>query len=466
MGLILAVPFMSPQAQILPLDSTIFAPVHNVSHSAGNSFFHSIAVSPNGAIYLAWLDDSPGYRAVFFSRSSNAGLTFSVPQNLSNDSGGSSAPQIAVDAIGGIDIVWASLGGSQGGFFSRSVDGGVTFAPPVNVANNVAATPTMGLDSSSNIYLAWEDTTRFHNISFSRSMDGGATFSVPTQMSNRPPIDGGRPLSIAVDSVGSINIVWDDCTGDCHVWFSRSTDGGASFSQKAIAGTFGFLPVVGMALDSADNIHVVYNTLPFGEVWLLRSTDGGATFSQVNISHDQGDLPPRPSPCCAQIVTDSGGNINVAWEDDSSARGFNITFARSIDGGSSFSRTDVSHTGILPRIAIDSSGDIHLVWTGTGTQLNSNVFYSRSADSGVTFSRPRNISNKGPDAPASEPGPLLALDSCGNVNVAWMDNAAGNFDIFFRRGVTLKSLVKGCVPLIAGHSQTLDESATNPVLIR
>jgi hypothetical protein len=450
-ALILAVPFVATQAQVLPLDSIIFSPVHNVSHSAGNSFFHSIAVSPNGNIYLAWLDDGPGYRAVFFSRSSNAGLAFSSPQNLSNDFGGSSAPQIAVDATGGIDIVWASLGGSQGGFFSRSVDGGITFSPPVNFADNVASTPAMAFDSSGNIYLAWEDTTLFHNISFSRSTDGGAMFSLPTQMSHRPPIDFARPLSMAVDSAGNINVVWNDCTGDCHIWFSRSTDGGASFSRQTIGGTFDFLPVVGMALDSADNIHIVYNTLPFGEVWLLRSTDGGATFSQVNISFDQSDFPPSPSPCCAQIATDSGGNLNVTWEDDSSVRNFTITFARSIDGGNTFSRTDVSHTGILPQIAIDSSGDIHVVWTGTGTQLNSDVFYSRSIDGGVTFSPPRNISNRSPNAPPSTPGPLIALDSCGNVNVAWADNMAGNFDIFFRRGVTQKSLVRGCVPLIAGH---------------
>ena len=123
-GILLAVSAIAVQAQIVPLpvDTTIFFPVRNVSRSAGNSFFHSIAVGPNGNIYLVWLDDSPGYRAVFVSRSRNAGLTFSSPQNLSNDPGGSSAPQIAVDATGNINIVWAALGGNQSGFFSRSID--------------------------------------------------------------------------------------------------------------------------------------------------------------------------------------------------------------------------------------------------------------------------------------------------------------------------------------------------------
>ncbi len=456
-GLLLAASAVAVQAQILPLpvNTTIFFPAENISNNAGSSFFHSIVVGPEGNIYLVWLDDSPGYPAVFFSRSANFGLTFSAPKNLSNDPGGSSEPQIVTDFAGNVNIVWAALSGDQSGFLSRSVDGGTTFSAPINIANGVHFTPLVTVDSSGNIYLSWADASRFHNMFFSRSMDGGATFSVPTQLSNRPPIDSPRPLSIAVDSAGSLNLLWDDCTGDCHIWFSRSVDGGAAFSQKEF-GVFDFLPVVGMALDSADNIHIVYNTLPFGEVWLLRSTDGGGTFSGIDVSHDQMNLPPRPSPCCAQIATDSAGNINIVWEDDGSTRGFTITFARSSDGGNSFSRTDVSHTGVSPKIAVDSSGDIHLVWTGP--QPNSDIFYSQSSDGGVTFSAPRNLSNNSRRPGSVGLEPLIALDSCGNVNIAWANFTARNPDIFFRRGFTLKSFVRGCVPFIADHGLTPDQT--------
>jgi hypothetical protein len=67
-----------------------------------------------------------------------------------------------------------------------------TFSVPINVggANNPATnqdfsyTPQVAVDSSGNIFVVWEDDAAANNnILFSRSTDGGKTFSVPANIS-------------------------------------------------------------------------------------------------------------------------------------------------------------------------------------------------------------------------------------------------------------------------------------------
>jgi hypothetical protein len=467
LGLALAFSALGAEGQIPPIplpvpNTTVFSPPQNISSNPGASFGQQIAVDPSGNIYVVWLDSSPGYPAIFFAQSSDAGITFSTPLNLSNDPGGSTPPRMAVDLNSDINVVWAGTSGSKSGVLSRSIDGGVTFPASATIANNLQRTAIIALDSSGNIYVAWVDSISF-NVFFSKSMDGGATFSISTQVTNRPPINGAFVSAIAVDGAGNIDLVWQDCDSFCHMWFDRSSDGGATFSLPiSIAGTLEFSPLVGTALDSAGNIYVVYNTVPSGDIWLVRSIDGGTTFSGTNISNDN-SVPhpaPRAQPCCAQIAIDSADNIDVVWQDDGPLR--DITFARSTDGGASFSIAPVSTTGFNPRIAVGSVGDINVVWTGN--YPNSDVFYSSSSDNGVTFSNPQNLSNnnRSPGAPQLDPGPLLALDSCGNVNVVWTDDAPGNLDIFFSRGVTTNSILNGCLVLPRASSGKLPGTISEP----
>ena len=435
LGLIFAASAFALQAQILPLphDVTVFLPPQDVSTPPGSppsnphtAWGQQIVVDSNGDINIVWLDNSPGYYAVFFSRSSDSGLTFSAPLNLSHDPGEAWSPRIAVDSAGNINVVWWIQNGAQSGFFSRSTDGGTTFSTPLSISNYLTFSPQIALDSSGNIYLGWVDaSSKSHDLFFSRSNDGGSTFSTPVQVTNRPPVGNASVPLIAVDTAGNINLLWNDCFSDCITKFSRSSDGGASFSpQKNIVNNFEYFSPLGLTLDSAGNIYVVFNTFPFGNVWLALSMDGGVTFSETNISN----LAFRHQAGHAQVAIDSSSNVDVVWKDDNPG---NIFFSRSNDYGATFSATSVTNTGSDPQIAVDAGG-IDLVWMD-GPQGSSDILFSRSSDGGATFSAPQNISNDG-----KATTPLIAVDPGGGINVTWMDNSTGNFDIFFSHGITQK----------------------------
>lgn len=84
-----------------------------------------------------------------------------------------------------------------------------------------------------------------------------------------------------------------------------------------------------------------------------------------------------------------------------------------------------------PQIAVDAQGNINLVWLDSTPGILS-VFFSHSTNSGATFSTPVNLSN---NPGGSALFPQVAVDSNGNIFVAWFDSNSGNPSIFIRRSV-------------------------------
>src|SRR6266705_1514769 len=166
---LLAASPLAVQAQVA------FSPPTNVSSNPGASGLSQIAVDSKGSINIVWLDNTPGYYAVFFSRSSDGGATFSAPMNISNDPRGAGSPYMAVDSGGNINAAWVSSPTVVPSLisFSRSSDGGATFSPPLALSTRPSDGPQVAVDSAGNINVAW---TEGHggpfDVAFSRSSDG------------------------------------------------------------------------------------------------------------------------------------------------------------------------------------------------------------------------------------------------------------------------------------------------------
>ena len=281
---------------------------------------------------------------------------FSTPKNVSNNADYSFTPQIAVDAAGNIYMAWEDdTANNSNILFSRSTDGGATFLPTPaakQVSNSLGCSfsPVMAVDAGANINIVWEDSPDCSfgtsNIFFSRSTDGGMTFSAPTNLSATMNTALFSVPQIAVDTAGNINVVWESDTGNLAVWFSGSSDGGNTFSAPKMVST-----------------------------------------------NPSGSMGP-------QIAVDKSGNINVGWEDDIAGHS-DISFSRSTDNGTTFS-PPVNLSNPLgnciansnsPRIGVDLGANINVVWSND-CGGNFDIFLSRSADSGATFSSPKNLSGR------------------------------------------------------------------------
>ena len=98
------------------------------------------------------------------------------------------------------------------------------------------------------VYVVWQDA-RFNDfqrdqVAFSRSTDGGRTWSTPVRISNDNETQAFTP-AIRVDDDGNIGVTYYDFRNndprtaalETDVWFTRSTDGGQSWSEERVTPT-------------------------------------------------------------------------------------------------------------------------------------------------------------------------------------------------------------------------------------
>ncbi|RMG56236.1 MAG: exo-alpha-sialidase [Acidobacteria bacterium] len=205
--------------------------VSQVPDSNIRAFSSSIAVDDEGNINLLWtqLDFNGFSENIFLSRSTDGGETFSAAVNLTQFENAfiqALGAVLGVDGMGNIYVAWTQLDFDRGGqdvYFSFSQDGGETFTDPVNVSRTdrlgaivtgIAAMTIQGEGddpSETRIFLVWTDTSaNNYEIFFSRSIDGGQTFSKPVNASGTLGFSFDPDVAVARD--GRIAIVWDDDT--------------------------------------------------------------------------------------------------------------------------------------------------------------------------------------------------------------------------------------------------------------
>jgi hypothetical protein len=385
-------------------------------------FGPQIAVDRAGNIDVVWQGDSVG-ADVFFSRSTDAGSTFSIPVDVSMENGLASDPEIAVDAHGNINVVWQTLNAtdqSSSSFFSHSSDG-VTFSTPMNLCGpgESCGFPEVALDKHGNINLVWASALCVNctqDVMFSRSSNSGTTFGIPINLSNSPDPMMSAP-ELTMDPRGTVNVVWSKGnSGSAQVFFAHSSNG-TTFSTPAVLSSGpgnSFFPELG--LGPARDPNVLRREMNEQRIGVLRTPIACGFRS---------DCDPRRDA------------INAAWYNDAMGELF---FSRSTNNGNSFSTpkavtTPLGSAGTEPYMAVDPDGRINLVWQDGAT---SGVFFTRSNDGGAKFTSPVSVST----SPSFSNFPQILSDAVGNLSVTWFDETTPIEDVFFSRGTSLNMLHK------------------------
>lgn len=230
-----------------------------------------------GYAYVVWADrdplfDFPLQNTFRFSRTADGGATWSPPVIVDR------APPNGVDQSGEIVVLphgrlLAIFSRPQilddGSVMStllaaRSADGGRTWSRPVEIADGpieLFVDPESGQELSDDqdmvihsaagaadgtVYVTWGHNTSptAGGIFVSRSTDGGRTWAGPSRL------PGVRAFAfepaVAVDAQGTVGVLWYDNRRDrpgdrvrtTDVWFASSRDGGTSWRQTHVAGSF------------------------------------------------------------------------------------------------------------------------------------------------------------------------------------------------------------------------------------
>ena len=372
-------------------NGTSFSSIENLSDNIGRSDEAQItAVGAN--VYVVWRDNSSGKDQIYFKRSSDNGNSFYPTEDLSNNNGSSTNPQIT--AIGNnVYTVWSDTTTGNGDiYFKSSIDNGTSFASSKNLSRNLNGTahfPQLEA-TGNNVYVVWQDETPERGgIRFRASNDNGNNFSITRVLSQKNDVNANSP-QLAV-SQNTVYIVWEDN--------SRSGNG-----------------------NSSKNFDLLFRV----------STNGGSNFTNTKV------LTKNPGDSFDPQTAISGENMYAVWEDNTAGEGtslnWEVRFRGIIYNGANTTDTKIlsENIGELaddPQIA-GSENKLYVVWSDLYQRTYPgmfDVFFTFSNDEGRNFSQAVNLSNN----QGSSILPRIAT-SRDNSYIVWSDTTTGNGDIYFR----------------------------------
>jgi hypothetical protein len=302
-------------------------PEVRLTDATGLSRSPSVAVS-GSTVYVVWADDRAGNFEIYLKLSQNGGTTWGTDTRLTTMAGSSLGPSVAVSASR-IHVVWNDdRDGNLEIYHKRGALDGSSWDADARITNTGTSSthPTLAIGSSA-VHLAWEEGQQ---VAYQLSLDDGATWSAAQQLSHAL---AGQFIAARLPSIAAtdqdVHVVWMDnrtltCIYCYRLYYASSTSNG--------------------------------------------STWGG----EREISSDESSTG-YPS------LSASGSALRVLWASRSEIAGTSIYYLRSLDGGQTWgARTTITdYAGNVDRPSHSfADGRLHMVWTKDAYDPNSTVQYA------------------------------------------------------------------------------------------
>lgn len=273
-------------------------------------------------------------------------------------------------------------------------------------------------------------------------------------------IDDSERPAIAVDSAGTVHVVWHDSTdaaggSDWEIMYSNYTAAGGwanatVISDDADLWNTGASYYPDIAVDGTGTVHVVWEDEtngPWGGGivdWEIMYTNytAGIGWANATVISDDGDAWNMEKSESSEIAVDGTGTVHVVWRDgtfgpwgggptdneimySSHAAGVGWANATVISDDN-----DVWNDGqsYAPKIVVDGTGTVHVVWTDdtTGPWGSDFEIMYTNYTVGPGWA---NVTVVSDDASTWNWGsstiPDILVDGAGTIHVAWHDGTTG-----------------------------------------
>ncbi len=285
------------------------------------------------------------------------------------------------DAFGRTHVVWTDERNDarQLYYAQRPQEGSFGPSSPVDAdlqPTDLQTWPTIAAQSDGRVIVVWSDTSNgsLSRLRVASAAAGSGVFSSPQEVEAGAPPSNARYPNLAVGGDDVLHLVWDDDrSGISHVRYSRSIDGGATWSAsvevappssgtnqttpQVVVGPEGTLHVCFVQKEGSGDYHV----------WYAQGS-GVATFGsplQVDSATNQGL---RPS-----VRGDPDGGAHLVWDDRRGGGTHNIYYGR-ISGDGTQVITETALTNVTngddqrrPDLVVEAQGRLHVVWNAEVT---------------------------------------------------------------------------------------------------
>jgi len=421
-----------------------------VDHSATSPFKDNI--------YVIW---HPGNPAVV-ARRTGPGGSWQTPIQVSGSetTGTAIGADIKTNANGDVFGFYPDTG-SRGLYVVKSTNGGVSFGTPTRIATSFGsfqfAVPadasrqlliyTTGAayrtGSLNNVYVAWDDlsgdsgctsgggpgtnasSTCKSRIFFSRSTDGGATWSAPVKINNQSGLnDQFFPWLVVDDSNGKIGLVYYDTVGDStrtstNLYYQSSVDNGLTWAapfKVTTASTNETTAGADSGNQYGDYINLDGISNLYFPSWTDRRSGGSEEIwtAAIQDTTNTSDFTISASPASTSIAQGGSGNVTITT---TVSGGFNNAISLSASGQPSGTTVAFNPTSIA---APGSGSSTMTITVGSGTAPGTYPITVTGTGGTTTHTTTVTLTVTGTDftIAASPTSTTITQGSSGNVTIS------------------------------------------------
>jgi hypothetical protein len=310
---------------------------------------------------------------------------------------------------------------------------GQVFSPNIQVDDGVPYiqyNPSIAIGPKGELYVLFNDMRESGDMYFAKSYDKGRTWSRPNiRVSDDCIWVWGTSSCLVADDIGTIYTCWvdgrRDNDDDWDIYSSVSTDEGETWSPNVRVndGSEDDKNMPSMVLAPDHSLIVVWrDSRPYNDadIYFARSIDGGETWTDPNIRVDDGAYGEQSEPC---ICSDEEGTLYVGYSHRTYDNDvFHLYVVRSTDYGETWFkpafRIDDGGYADHSDISLKSgpNGDLYAAWWLYGGGRD-NIVFTKSIDRGETWSAPIQVDHL-PRGVWSEDADLV-IGADGTLYVAW-----------------------------------------------
>jgi hypothetical protein len=379
----------------------VFSNVTNITNNTKDSVYAQIAANDND-VYVVWQESVTGNSYgnnydIYFKKSADNGTTFSKPINLSNNTGFSEHPQIAVSK-NGIFIIWADNTDSNNTeiMFTKSVDNGTAFSKPINLSNNLQNSNNQEISAfNENVYIVWQNTDQNNNnnknssIMFKGSIDSGNTFNDTIELATDtndayPKVNSFEDYVYIVWNSENNKISQDNNNNNNGLFFIKSSDKGNNFENSIRIAHYNFGE--SQIAVNGNEVFIVWGGLyekNINDIYFVKSDDNGTSFTdpytiQEKVTKPESKVHSNKINHPTNVEITNNDPAYIVWQDKTSKENQDISITNIKNDFQSTGILNLSNnTGIseCPQIAV-SKNYIYVVWEDI-TPGNHEIFFTK-----------------------------------------------------------------------------------------
>ena len=404
-----------------------------------------LTADAGGRVHAFWLGDparETGARPLMHSLLAIGSTSWSAPGTVTPSA---LVWHLEADAAGVLHLAYVrpqhSVASPAGVYYTRSIDGGVTWSVPQVLYSSMyfrllspdQAHVRVAAGGEGQIHVTWDDS-RLETAFYARSPDGGLAWEEPRAVGNLE--EGAKRARVFFDQAGEPLLLWEAirAAAPCALYQQHAADGGP---PQRILEELGRCPEEIRFLRTADG-QVLLVTRDGGGGLTLAARDGavdrwsepkllGFSFEDPELEQQVHLMSLRATLAGEALVVVGQGQDGDVWLLESQASAFEWAFAPPSPWSEPVELSQSKGLPGSPAVATDAEGRVHVLWSEAPAEGMPGEGLHYAGYSGTRWTQPAQVL-RSPEGKAEQPALVVVGD---RLHAVWSGGRGG--EIFYSR---------------------------------